>query len=165
MMTLSEEPEYSEEPAAVKPVKNPRQILMLILKCYYSASDDFIQRAAPLAGVEAERLHLLVDELRRMRLGRDQEIRDLKARIACQYYRCISFEDRMLAAPENSAHRAEMTARLEKARKRLNCMRKRLKGMRKEATNKEISKVTGIPKGTIDSSIYALKWKWKTFQG
>ncbi|MDR1430152.1 MAG: hypothetical protein LBI85_07655 [Spirochaetaceae bacterium] len=165
LMTLSEEPEYPETPPVLTGVKNSRHLLILILKCYYSVSDDFVKRAAPLAGVKAEKLQRLIDELRRIRLVRDQEIRDLKARIACQYYRCISFEDRMAAAPEESAHRAEMEARLAKAKKRLARMRKRLEGIQKEATNKEIAKVMGIPKGTIDSSMYALKWKWKTFKG
>jgi hypothetical protein len=165
MMTLSEEPEYPEKKATLEAVTNPRHMLVLILKCYYSVSDDFINRTAPLTGIKAETLRRFVDELRRKRLNRDQEIRDLRARIACQHYRCISFESRMRAAPEDSAHRAEMETRLEKARKRLVRMRKRLKNTRREATNKEISEVTGIPKGSIDSSIHALKWKWKTFKG
>jgi DNA-directed RNA polymerase specialized sigma24 family protein len=165
MMTLSEEPEYPETTAVHKPIKNARHLLILILKCYYSASDDFIARAAPLAGIDPKTLCRLIDELRSMRLVRDQDIRDLKARIACQYYRCISFEYRMQAAPENSAHRAEMESRLKKARKRLARMRKHLKAMRKEATNKEVAQVMGVSKGTVDSSMHILKWKWKTFKG
>ncbi|MDR0389593.1 MAG: hypothetical protein LBH73_05940 [Spirochaetaceae bacterium] len=165
MMALSAEPDYAEAPVIRKTINNPRQMLMLILKCYYSVSDDFIRRAAPLAGVEAETLYRLVEKLRRMHLIHDQAKQGLRAHIACQYYRCISFENRMRAAPEGSSHKAEMEVRLEKAKERLARMRNRLKHMRKGASNSEIARILGIPKSTVDSSVYFLRWKWKTFKG
>jgi transcriptional regulator of aromatic amino acid metabolism len=43
------------------------------------------------------------------------------------------------------------------ARKRLIAMREHLESMRIEAPNWQIANIIGVPKGTIDSSLYALK--------
>ncbi|MDL2229360.1 hypothetical protein LJC14_03835 [Treponema sp. OttesenSCG-928-L16] len=158
---LEEEPEYGEITAAFSPVPNPRQVMALLLKCYYFISEDFIARAAPAVGVNKEKLRALVDKLRILRLEKEEEIRGLQERITCQFYRCMAFEQRMKAAPEGSARREHMEKSLGNARKRLQSMRKRLASFRLEASNREVAEVLGIPKGTVDSNLYALKWKWK----
>jgi RNA polymerase sigma factor (sigma-70 family) len=138
-------------------VINPRQILFLLLKSYYFVSDDFLDRIAPRMGMEKEKLASMVNRLRELRIDREEEIRCLRERIHCQFYRCITFEKRLNAAPESSAHYAKMKSRLERARIRLTAMRKRLAGIRTDATNRQIAEVLGVPKGTVDSNLHALK--------
>ncbi|QQO11119.1 hypothetical protein [Breznakiella homolactica] len=161
MVTLNEEPAYPEIQIPFKTVPNPRQVLILLLKCYYFVSDDFIERVAPAIKVDKIILKKLIEKLRQIRAVRDGEIMGLRERIFNQYYRCISFEERMKAAPEGSAHRENMRDRLQKGRKRLASMRKRLAGMRTEPSNRQVAEVLGVPKGTVDSNLYALKEKWK----
>ncbi|MDR2630220.1 MAG: hypothetical protein LBC60_04790 [Spirochaetaceae bacterium] len=155
------EPEYPEIPSAYKPVSNPQQILVLLLKSYHFASDDFISRVAPAIGIETEKLKGMVDELRILRLDKEEQIQGLKERIHCQFYRCISFERRMLAAPQDSIFQKKIQERLNRARIRLESMRKRLSTMRFEATNRQIAIVLGVPKGTVDSTLHAAKIKYK----
>jgi hypothetical protein len=50
-----------------------------------------------------------------------------------------------------------MKNRFERARKRFYTMRKRLEGMRLSASNRMIAEVLGIPRGTVDSSLFAIK--------
>jgi hypothetical protein len=163
MMVCSREPEYAADtPPAFKPVPNPRQVLILLLKSYYFVSDDFLDRIAPAIGVKKEKLRLLIDELRQRRLVRDEEIRTLRERIHCQFYRCISMTKRAAAAPAGSVFQEKIRQRLIRAKIRLAAMRKRLQSIRHEASNRQVAEVLGIPKGTVDSNLYAIKAKsWK----
>jgi hypothetical protein len=139
------------------PAINSRQILFLLLKSYYFISDDFLDRIVPIVGIKKKTLNNMINKLRELRSDREEEIRGLQERIYCQFYRCITFEKRLSAVQENSAHYAKMKSRVERARFRLTAMRKRLTGIRLNATNRQIAQVLGIPKGTVDSNLYMLK--------
>ena len=141
--------------------KNPKQLLALILKCYYHVSDDFIDRIADHIGIDKKSLKEMIEKLRSMRQKRDDEIYLMRERIYCQYYRCIVYEKRLSYIPENTNAYNKMKLRLEKARNRLENMRKRMAGTRTEATNKEVAEVIGVSKGSIDASLYNLKVKWE----
>jgi RNA polymerase sigma factor (sigma-70 family) len=141
-------------------IRNPRQLLILILKCYYYVSDELLDRIAPMAGIEKEYLKEMVDKLRALRLSRDEMLHDMQERIYTQFYRCMVYERRLAAMPENSALIIKMRMRLEKARLRLAAMRKRFAGIRPDATNRQIAELIGISKGTVDCSLHALKARW-----
>jgi hypothetical protein len=151
------EPEYLGTYSPPKIIRNPRQILFLLLKSYYFVSDDFIARAAPQVGMKQEKLLALVTKMRNLRARRDQEIRLLQERSYCQFYRCMAYERRLKAVTEDSACHKLLEIRLERARKRLVSIRRRLARTRREASNAQISEILGVPKGTIDSSFFALK--------
>jgi hypothetical protein len=148
-----------DDAAGVKPAKNRRQLLFLILKCYYCVSDDFLDRAAPRVGIKKETLKNLIEKIRRLRMKRDDELRGMRERIYCQFYRCIVYEKRLAALPENSGAAYKMRKRLERARLRLVTMRERYSKIRPNATNSQIAEVLGIAKGTVDSSLFVLKRK------
>jgi biotin operon repressor len=169
-MVRSPEPEYlayweqdfeqsAEEPIP-KPVSNPRQILVLLLKSYYFISDDFISRIAPALGIEKDRIKDMINELRKLRLKREAEIQGLQQRIQYQFFRCITFEKRAGASPPDSTYHQRMLSRLERARKRLDSMRKRLKSTRFDASNRQVAEVLGISKGTVDSNLHAAREKY-----
>ncbi|MDR2494661.1 MAG: hypothetical protein LBD24_05495 [Spirochaetaceae bacterium] len=145
-------------------ISNPRQILFLILKSYWYLSDDFIERAAPVIGIDAARLTEMVRKLREMRITRDVERRGLQERLERQRYRCMLYADRVKDAPEGSAARARAERRLAKARERCEAMQKRRAAMSESATNRQVACVLGIPKGTVDSNLYTLKQRHKSPQ-
>jgi hypothetical protein len=141
-------------------IKNPRQLLALVLKCYYYISDDFIERIAPLLGMEMNELRELVNKLRKLRCKRDNDLYLMRERIYCQFYRCIVYEKKLSLASEDSNIAARLKIKNEKARKRLESMRKRIAGMRSDATNRQVAQIMGVKKGSVDSSLYNLKTKW-----
>jgi hypothetical protein len=157
MEVCSPEPEYAEPQPPIPPVSNPRQVLILLLKAYFYVSEDFLSRAAPALGIGQEKLRMLVEELRALRLRRDEEIRGLQERIHCQYYRCIAFEKRIESFSEGSVGYIRMKGKMVRAKNRLKAMKERLATMRIEATNRQIATVLGVPKGTIDSGLYRIK--------
>jgi hypothetical protein len=151
------EPEYLAASPPPKTIRNPRQVLFLLLKSYYFVSDDFIARAAPRIGVEKEKLMALVTRMRKLRARRDEALRNLQERSYGQFYRCMAYERRLKAAPEGSACYRLLEIRLARAKRRLASIRRRLSRVRKEATNAQIAEILKIPKGTVDASFFALK--------
>ena len=139
--------------------KNSRRVLALILKCYYYVSDDFVDKIAPRIGIEKKELAKMMENIRKIRQEKDDEIYQMKERIYCQYYRCAVYEKRLSFMQENSVSWEKLNQKLTRARKRLERMRKRFSLIRTEATNTQIAEVIGVKKGTIDSSLYMLKAK------
>ncbi|MDR1318595.1 MAG: hypothetical protein LBJ90_03145 [Treponema sp.] len=165
--TGSAEPEYPEaEPVPrTKRARNPRQVLILILKCYYFLSDDFIERAAPVVGMKSSQLKSLVEKIRKQRFRHDDRLHSLRERIYCQFYHCVILEKRLKITPGNTVQAEKLKARLERTRIRLGRMRKRLACVRIYATNLEIAETLGISKGTIDSNLHALRSRWNIKPG
>jgi hypothetical protein len=58
---------------------------------------------------------------------------------------------------EDSIGHTKYQFRLERARKRLANMRKRFKLLRPDPSNQQLAQVLGLPKGTIDSNLFAIK--------
>ena len=141
-------------------VKNPRQLLILTLKCYCYVSDDFLDRIAARIGIAKEELREMISKLHSMRIRHDEKIRNMRERIHCQFYRCVVYEKKLSFMEDNSAAAKKMKQRLDKARRRLESMRKRLAGISSNATNSQIAKVMGLSKGAVDASLYNLKAKW-----
>lgn len=146
-----------------KKIKNTKQLLILILKCYYYVTDDFIDRAATHIGIDKEKLREMINQLHKKRADKEERIFRMKENIYTQYYRCIVYEKRLACLDENAVTYLKLKNRLEKARKRLEKMRNRVSNMRKNPSNKEIAELLGLSKGTVDSSLFNLKAKWDAY--
>jgi len=145
--------------------KNTREILALVLKCYYYVSDDFLEKIASIIEIDMDELRQMNEKMRKIRQKKDDAIYLMKERIFCQYYRCILYEKRLSLMQENTAAYDKMKIRHDKARLRLERMRKRYSRIRKDATNKQVAEVIGIKKGTVDASLYKLKAKLDSMAG
>ena len=159
-LTLFEsEPEYCErrKDVSIPEDVNPRQILFLLLKSYFFVSDDFVKRVAKTINMKVDVVQNMIDELRKRRSDRDAEILGFRERLHCQHYRFISYQKRMISTQRGTEYHDRMRTRYEGARKRFYAMKKRLGGMRLSASNRMIAEVLGIPRGTVDSSLSAIK--------
>jgi hypothetical protein len=159
MEVCEREPAYGGRAAPFKRVNNPRQALLLLLKSYYVVSEDFIDRAAPAIGMEKKRLKHLIEQLRNLRIHRDDIIKETRDRMYMLYYRCINLERRVNAALPGSDKYEKLKSRLERARSQLSVTRTRYKRMRTQPTNQQVAQVLGLPKGTIDSNLFAIRVK------
>jgi len=158
MHVCEEAPEYAcaEETAGPKPV-NPRQLLILLLKCCCYVSDDFLEKAAPSTGVRPEKLRRMVAFLKRLREKREQYNVFLREKANYQFCRCIFYEKRLKDLPENSIPAQRAMDRLERGRDRLAKLRKRLAKRLPDPSNNQIAKLLGLSKGTVDAVLYRLK--------
>jgi hypothetical protein len=152
----SEYPEIREDISIPEGIR-PRQILLLLLKSYHFVSDEFVKKVARAIGMETEQIMNMIDELRNLRSKKEVEILDFRDRLYCQHYRCLAYQKRMNAAQPETEYYKKMKDRYERARKRFLAMKKRLGKMRLDASNRMIADVMGIPKGTVDSGLFAVK--------
>jgi len=135
----------------------PRQLLILILKCCVYVSDDFISRATSLLGIRPEELDRMVTHLRKFREKRERSNASLREKANFQFYRCIYYEKRLSLMPENSIAAQRIRTRLERGRVRLVKLRERLAKRIPGPPNCEIAKLLGLSKGTIDAVLYRLR--------
>ena len=159
MVLYESEPEYSEasNDPAIPPGVSSRQILILLLKSYHFVSDEFVKRIAKVIGMDAALVQGMIDELRLRRFEKELELYELRERVHSQHYRCLTYEKRMNDAPLGTVYYNKMLNRLERARKRYQCMKKRLGGIRMAPSNRILAEILGMPRGTVDSSLSALK--------
>ena len=156
---------FENEPEYLEPRKDvfipedikPRQILFLLLKSYFFVSEDFVKQVTTAIGVNTAAVQSIIDELKKRRSCKELEILDLRERLYCQHYRCLNYQKRMLCSQPGTIYREKMMLRFERAKKRYHSMKKRLKGMRMTASNRMIAEILGIPRGTVDSNLHAIK--------
>ena len=159
ILLMESEPEYAEDRkvTAIPGDINPRQILFLLLKSYYFVSHEFVEQVATAIGMDVIMVQGMIDELKKRRAEKEANILDLRERIHCQHYRCLAYQKRMRSAQPGTEYREKMRLRFERATKRFYAMKKRLKGMRVSASNRMIADLLGVPRGTVDSSLFAIK--------
>lgn len=162
------DPPYDEGPAseAEDPEKlgNPRQLLILVLKCCNYVSEDFLERVSPRLGITPKVLREMINRLRVQRGRREKEIRVLRERANSQFFRCIFYEKSLKFMPEDSVIALRLRGRLTRGRKRLEKMRKRLARLRPDPSNYQIAEVLGISKGSVDATLHILKSRWNKDQ-
>ncbi|MCL1992147.1 MAG: hypothetical protein FWG66_04285 [Spirochaetes bacterium] len=161
------EPEYSrlENAAPARKVKNPRQLLILALKCYCYVSEGFLEKIAARLGVPAEVLREMFGRLREARRKRDERMRRLRESVQGQNCRCLVYKKRISLLKYDTNTRMRMEVRLEKALGRRDAMQARLEGISPFASNGQVVCVLGLSKGSADASLFQLKAKWKMLQG
>jgi DNA-directed RNA polymerase specialized sigma24 family protein len=161
MYICEHETEYDEHGAAEKEgsikLNNPRQLLILILKCSNYISRGFLERVSPKLDIGPEVLNEMINHLKHQKEKRTLDIIALRERINRQFYRCILYEKKMQTLPPDSVLAQRLRKQRDKGRGKLDKMRKQLAQTRLDPSNSRIAKMLGISKGTVDSVLYNLK--------
>jgi hypothetical protein len=137
--------------------KNPRQLLILILKCCNYVTADLLEKAAPQLDIKPETLNMMIDRLKKQGEKRITEFSRMRERVSSQLYRCIFYQKELEAMTKNSIIAQRFKKRLEHGRIRLKKMRKRLTRARLDPSNLEIATLLGLSKGTVDNVLYNLR--------
>jgi DNA-directed RNA polymerase specialized sigma24 family protein len=137
--------------------KNPRQLLILILKCCGDVDDDFLEKVAPMLGLEPSALYKMTDSLKELMERRKMEAVALREKINRQFLRCVVYEKKLQIETENTIVTERLKKQLEVGKKRLMKIRKRLARKNLAPSNAQIAKVLGISKSTVDSAMCSLR--------
>jgi DNA-directed RNA polymerase specialized sigma24 family protein len=160
------EPAYNEpiaeEPESPIKLNNPRQLLILILKCYNHVSPEFLEKVSPSLGMEPETLIKMINQLKEQREKYDAELVTMREKINNQFYRCILFEKKLKVLSADNPTAQRLQNQLERGRIRLSNMRRRFARKRINPPNRQIAKLLGLSKSTVDAVLYKLKTKNKT---
>jgi DNA-directed RNA polymerase specialized sigma24 family protein len=147
----------TEETEGPVQLKNPRQLLILVLKCCNHVSTEFLEKVSPSVGVEPEALGKMITQLKEQREKREAEVMALRERINRHFYQCILFEKRLKVLAEGSIAAQRMKKQLAQKRAKLTNTRKQLAKKRLDPSNYQIAKLLGLSKGTVDTVLYKLK--------
>ncbi|MDR0663733.1 MAG: hypothetical protein LBF80_06635 [Spirochaetaceae bacterium] len=137
----------------------PNYILLVLLKSYYYVSEELLYKAAPAVGIGYEILCNMVDTLHCLQFKKIEKLRRLIRYSHSLHYRCINYERQLAEKKESWPLYGQVSRRLEQGRRRLINLREQLKFTHIEATNNNLARVLGIPKGTIDSRWAQIKNK------
>jgi len=161
MYVCENEIEYDEQTAtdtdgSIK-LKNPRQLLILILKCCNHISADLLEKVSPRLGIELNALYAMIEHLKKQYEKRAMDFVALREKLNRQFYRCILFEKKLQTLLPDSALAQRLKRQLITGRGRLEKTRRQLARSRIDPSNSEIAKLLGISKGTVDSVLYKLR--------
>ncbi|GMO39336.1 MAG: hypothetical protein Ta2F_15730 [Termitinemataceae bacterium] len=134
-----------------------KHTLILLLKSYYHLTDDLIEKIIPSLKIDKSTLLELINKLHYIRREKEAFVRRLLTSINCQFFRCRTYESKLLYCEENSKLYIKYNMLLNRGRLRIERMRNRLKRIRLYATNEEVALVLNVPKGTVDSSMAKIK--------
>jgi biotin operon repressor len=161
MYAYETEPSYNDRKTeeTENPVvsKNPRQLLILILKCCSHVSAEFLEKVSPRVGMEPEALGKMIIQLKEQREKRETEVIALRERINRYFYNCILCEKRLKVLAADSLAAQRIKKQLEQKRTKLTSTRKLLARKRLDPSNEQIAKLLGLSKGTVDSVLYKLR--------
>jgi hypothetical protein len=135
-----------------------RNFLFLALKCSRLVDTQNAPALARVAGVTTQALMALIATLREMRGAREcrhEMFRDRRNRS----FAAIRLLETELRDEADPAKRASAEQALAKMRRRMASAMQRMSRVGCAPTNLEISRVLGVPKGTVDSGLYWLKRK------
>ena len=148
------EPRQPEQPATPK---YSRQHLILVLKCCWYVSDDFLEKISSAMGMEPQALQTMIGRLKDLRNKREGEIQLRRERAFCQFFRCLLYENCLRSIPDDCAAGRKLKLRLARGRDRLAKMRKRLAHMHSDPSNRQIAEIMGVAKGTVDAALHNLR--------
>jgi len=149
-------------PAAIRGVirsdADRRNLVYLVLKCSRTLDEATMSALAELARFDLDRLQCLAEQLRREREPRDRRLETFRLRRnrAFSLARLLETELQGETDPERIA---ALRCRVSSARRRMEAAMKRMSRVGLAPTNREIARVLGVPKGTVDSGLYWLKRK------
>ncbi|MHC6202306.1 hypothetical protein ACYULU_03835 [Breznakiellaceae bacterium SP9] len=138
-----------------------RQLLILVLKSYSCVTERILHFVSEATGMKMDDLQGLLDEVGKNREHQDERVRLLTLHIHSQFHRCLIYEQKLKFAIEGSVLQIKLIDRDKRGRARLERMRKRRTAIRVVPSNKLIGEILGVPKGTIDSGLYAIKAKYR----
>ncbi len=134
--------------------KNPRQVLILTLKCCLYISDDFAGRIARAVGMEKSELWLTMEKLKEKATQRIERRQFFEEKVGAYWCRILTVESKISGGDEAAERLKEELVDLHK---RHDEALKRLEHCESSPSNKEIAEILGIPKGTVDASLYFIK--------
>jgi len=135
-----------------------RNFLFLVLKCSRLLDPERAPSLARLAGVTTQRLLSLASALRDLRGPREARQEIFRGRRnAC--YAAIRVLETEIASETDPEKLASLQERLRRMRRRMRVAMDHMSRVALAPTNREIGRVLGVPKGTVDSGLFWLKRK------
>lgn len=136
--------------------KQARKLLLLSMKAAYDLEDRTIERIAQTIGMHQEVLFHLVEIARITLLKKEERCRRLQEKRSKLYFRIYSLQDEMNLCTNVQA-KENLKRRLFRLRYYFQKIQKKLAHRYLSPSHQKVAEILGIPKGSIDSTLYYLK--------
>lgn len=133
-----------------------RKLLLLSMKAAYDLEDRTIERIAQTIGMHQEVLFHLVEIVRVTLLKKEERFRKLQEKRSKLYFRIHSLQDELHLCSNGQAKEI-LKRRLFKLRYYFQKIQKKLAHRCLSPSHQKVAEILGIPKGSIDSTLYYLK--------
>jgi RNA polymerase sigma factor (sigma-70 family) len=137
-------------------------LLVAILKSAHLLADADVAAVARLIGMDEERLHSTVRKLGERRGARLRRLELFTGR-RNRAFAGLRLAQTRLAREVDPERRGELERKAERLRKTLRSCQRTLARMHLGPTHRQIAEALGIPKATVDSTMYRLKHKAAAF--
>ena len=131
-------------------------LLYLVLKCCRRLDPGGVSAAAAATGVDPRRLAGMVEQLRAGLEPVERRLVVLRERRNRAFSEARLLEAELAGRPDDGTAEA-LRLRLAAANRRMNTAMARMARVRRDPTNREVARVLGVPKGTVDSGLFWLK--------
>jgi hypothetical protein len=133
-----------------------RRVTILALKACISVDDDLVVAIAAITGNEVEWLHERLHQARTCMHRRNERLETLQEQRVKAYFGLRLVHDAALTTPTQTRSAGAARA-IATCHRRLRNLEREIAGVPRVPTNGEVAQILGIPKGTVDSSLFYLK--------
>jgi len=137
-------------------VGDRRGLLYLVLKCCRRLDAGELAAAAEATGVEPRLLARLVEQLRAGTEAAESRLEKLRERRNRAFSEARLLEAELAGETEPGTVEA-LRLRIAAANRRMSTAVARMARVRRDPTNREVARALGVPKGTVDCSLFLLK--------
>jgi DNA-directed RNA polymerase specialized sigma24 family protein len=136
-----------------------RRILYLALKNARHLDEPAIRRISGVTGVGEDHLSGMVEQLRAALYKRELRLHKFYRRQNRVFTRIFLLQRDLLRECDPAA-KADIAFVLSRQRTALRSVQRKIRRIRLHPSNREIAELLGIPKGTVDTSLYWLRHQW-----
>lgn len=147
--------EVRESPLQVYKIQ-ARKLLLLSMKAAYDLEDRTIERIAQTIGMHQEVLFHLVEITRVTLLKKEERFRTLQEKRSKLYFRIYSLQ-KEIDLCSNVQVKENLKRRLFRLRYYFQKLQRKLSHRYLSPSHQKVAEILGIPKGSIDSTLYYLK--------
>ena len=140
----------------VQSTTDKKRILILFMKEYVTTDPEYLPHVAHMTGFPEKWIEVRAEMLKRMVYRRIKRYRVLSEKRNRTFFK-LYLTEKKLADAYTTEDISTYAAEIKILNKRLLITNKELSRVSFHPTNREISMVTGIPKGTIDSGLFYLR--------
>ncbi len=140
----------------VQSTTDKKRILILFMKEYVTSDPEYLPHVAHMTGFPEKWIEARAEMLKRMVYRRIKRYRVLSEKRNRTFFK-LFLTEKKLADAYTTEDISTYAAEIKVLNKRLILTNKELSRVSFHPTNREISIVTGIPKGTIDSGLFYLR--------
>jgi len=136
--------------------KQAKKLLLLSLKAAYDLEDRTIETIAQSIGMHQEVLFHLIEVTRTTLLKKEERFRRLQEKRSKLYFRICSLQEEMERST-NLLAKETFIQRLSRLKYYFQKLQNKLSRHYLAPTHQKVAEILGIPKGSIDSTLYYLK--------